>query len=99
VPEPGDDFVSDLNPDSLKVLNSCCIEPALSAVLNDNKNNKYFNEKLSNQKRFQLERLGYFCLDGKDSKDNKPVINRTVTLRDTWAKMQKQKQEDKKIRS
>jgi glutaminyl-tRNA synthetase len=40
--------------------------------------------------RFQFERLGYFCVDSKDSSSEKLVFNRTVTLRDTWAKIEKQ---------
>jgi glutaminyl-tRNA synthetase len=39
--------------------------------------------------RCQFERLGYFCVDSKDSKPDAPVFNRTVTLRDTWAKILK----------
>jgi glutaminyl-tRNA synthetase len=91
VPEPKDDFVTDLNPDSLKVMNSCRIEPALFAVINDNKDDKYFIERLRYHYRFQLERLGYFCIDVnlKAQNINMPVLNRTVTLRDTWAKVQK----------
>jgi glutaminyl-tRNA synthetase len=94
VPEPGDDFVAELNPDSLKVLNSCRIEPALLAVVNDDKNHEYFNEMLRYHYRFQLERLGYFCvdIDLKAPGVNKPVLNRTVTLKDTWAKVQKRQQ-------
>jgi glutaminyl-tRNA synthetase len=69
----GEDFKSNLNPNSLEVLNSCCIEPSLAGV-------KPFN-------RYQFERLGYFCVD-PDSTKEKPVFNRTVTLRDTWAKIQ-----------
>jgi glutaminyl-tRNA synthetase len=89
VPEPGDDLAADLNPDSLMRLNSCRIEPALFAILNDDKNNKYFKERLYSRYRFQLERLGYFCKDLEDSSVQLPVLNRTVTLKDTWAKMKK----------
>jgi glutaminyl-tRNA synthetase len=70
----GQDFKSNLNPNSLEVLTSCRIEPSLVEAV-----------ALS---RYQFERLGYFCVD-KDSTKEKPVFNRTVTLRDTWAKMQK----------
>jgi glutaminyl-tRNA synthetase len=70
----GKDFTSNLNPDSLKVLTGCRIEPSLI--------------KANPLDRFQFERLGYFCLDGDSSKDNL-IFNRTVTLRDTWAKIQK----------
>jgi glutaminyl-tRNA synthetase len=41
--------------------------------------------------RYQFERLGYFCVDPVDSTKNKPVFNRTVTLRDTWANVQRAK--------
>jgi glutaminyl-tRNA synthetase len=44
------------------------------------------------ESRFQFERLGYFCVDAKDSKAETPVFNRTVTLRDTWAKILKSQQ-------
>ncbi|MBN1429629.1 MAG: glutamine--tRNA ligase/YqeY domain fusion protein [Anaerolineae bacterium] len=72
-PEPGKDFLNALNPDSLTVLGHCYIEPALiDAGLGEH---------------YQFERIGYFCLD-PDSTDGKPIFNRTVTLRDTWAKIQ-----------
>ena len=75
VPEPGENFIDDLNPDSLKVLPSCRIEPALVDA-----------------GMCQFERLGYFCIDPQDTFiKRKPVFNRTVTLRDTWAKIQKKK--------
>jgi len=70
----GEDFKSNLNPDSLEVLSSCKVEPSLADA-----------EPLS---RYQFERLGYFCVD-PDSSDGKLVFNRTVSLRDTWAKIQK----------
>jgi glutaminyl-tRNA synthetase len=62
-----------LNPDSLKVLDKCYIEPFV-------KNAKSLDQ-------FQFERLGYFICD-KDSTAEKPVFNRTVTLRDNWSKQQ-----------
>lgn len=75
--EEGKDFTSNLNPNSLETLKNCYLEPSLkTAKPGDN---------------FQFERLGYFCVDSKDSTPDKPVFNRTVTLRDTWAKMQKGK--------
>jgi len=74
------DFKDFLNPNSLEVLNSCKVEPAL--------------QKLKPSDRFQLERQGYFCID-LDTTGEKLVINRTVGLRDTWAKIQKQQQKDK----
>ncbi|MEF9437226.1 MAG: glutamine--tRNA ligase/YqeY domain fusion protein [Candidatus Mariimomonas ferrooxydans] len=90
VPEPGENFIDHLNPDSLRTLTSCRIEPVLAGVLNDEKE-KYKNESLRYHYRFilQMERLGYFCIDLKDSSDNMPVLNRIVTLKDTWAKVQK----------
>jgi glutaminyl-tRNA synthetase len=69
------DFKTHLNPDSLKVLANCKCEPIL---INANRGD-----------RFQFERNGYFCVDIKDSDKNKPVFNRTVTLKDSWAKIQK----------
>ncbi len=68
------DFTSNLNPNSLEVLTSCRLEPSLE------------NAKPGN--RYQFERLGYFCADPDNSK-GKPIFNRTVTLRDPWAKIQK----------
>ena len=70
----GEDFRSNLNPQSLQVLSDCMVEPGL-------KDAKPFD-------RIQFERLGYFCVDA-DTTADRPVINRTVTLRDTWAKVQK----------
>ena len=72
----GGTWIDNLNPDSLKVLDPCYLEPALAAA-----------EPGSS---CQFERLGYFCADSKDHTAAKPVFNRTVTLRDTWARMQKQ---------
>ncbi len=74
------DFKDFLNPNSLEVLTSCKVEPAL--------------QKLKPLDRFQFERQGYFCID-PDTTGEKLVINRTVGLRDTWAKVQKQQQNDK----
>ncbi len=76
-PVPGEDsgnFMTDLNPDSLEILKSCAVEPSLK------------NSKVGN--RFQFERMGYFCVDS-DSTPDKLVFNRTVTLKDTWAKIEK----------
>ncbi len=69
------DFKDFLNPNSLEVLTSCKVEPAM-------RNLKPLN-------RFQFERLGYFCVD-PDTNKERLVINRTVGLRDTWAKIKKQ---------
>jgi glutaminyl-tRNA synthetase len=74
VPE-GKDFTANLNPDSLEVLDTCYLEPALRDAQPGTP--------------YQFLRLGYFCVDSKDSVPDRPVFNRTVTLRDTWAKMQK----------
>jgi len=70
----GSTFKDYLNPDSLKVLTGCRIEPDLADAPHGT--------------RCQFERMGYFCVD-PDSVRGKPVFNRTVTLRDTWAKIEK----------
>jgi glutaminyl-tRNA synthetase len=75
--EEGADYKDYLNPDSLEVLKSCRVEPSLA--------------KATAGSLYQFERMGYFCVD-PDSFPEKPVFNRTVTLRDTWAKIQKQQQ-------
>lgn len=62
-----------INPESLQVLTGCKLEPSL------------LNAEPG--QRFQFERLGYFCVDNKDASPGKPVFNRTVSLRDTWAKI------------
>jgi glutaminyl-tRNA synthetase len=79
-PDPGDvpeglDYRANLNPKSLEVLGECFVEPSLKTAKPGN--------------RFQFERLGYFCVDTGDSKPGQPVFNRTVTLKDTWAKIEK----------
>jgi glutaminyl-tRNA synthetase len=74
-PEDGDGFTSNLNPDSLQTLSDCKLEPALA--------------RTESGVSFQLERLGYFCLDSKDSSPENLVLNRTTPLRDSWAKLQK----------
>jgi len=71
----GKDFKDYLNPKSLEVLTNCRVEPSL--------------KDLKPGSNCQFERQGYFCADIKDSKANFPVFNRTVTLRDTWAKIEK----------
>jgi len=70
----GQDFTANLNPNSLEVLTSCRIEPSLAAARPGD--------------RFQFMRQGYFCVD-PDSTPKKIVFNRTVQLRDTWAKIEK----------
>jgi glutaminyl-tRNA synthetase len=67
------DFTTYLNPKSLEILKSCRLEPSLAAA--------------TPGQRFQFERLGYFCVDSGDSSEKAPVFNRTVTLRDAWAKV------------
>lgn len=70
----GETFTDYLNPKSLEVLANACLEPALSQV--------------APSARVQFERLGYFCADAVDSVPGRPVFNRTVTLKDEWAKQQ-----------
>jgi glutaminyl-tRNA synthetase len=61
-----------LNPDSLVVLQGCKLEPALAQAAPGD--------------RFQFERQGYFCADTRDSRPGQPIFNRTVGLRDSWAR-------------
>jgi len=75
------DFKSTINPESLKILTGCMVEPVLAAT--------------EPGTRYQFERLGYFCVDSVDSTKEKPVFNRTVTLRDQWTKILKQKGQKK----
>jgi glutaminyl-tRNA synthetase len=70
----GRDPLADFNPDSLQVLTGCKVESMLAAAAPGT--------------RFQFERQGYFCVD-PDSRPDLPVFNRTVTLKDAWARMQK----------
>jgi glutaminyl-tRNA synthetase len=70
------DFKTYINPNSLVTLKNCRVEPSLTGA--------------QPGKRYQFERLGYFCVD-PDSSAERLVFNRTVTLRDTWAKIQKTK--------
>jgi glutaminyl-tRNA synthetase len=77
VPEPdgdkeGRDFKSFLNPNSLVTLSNCLVEPSLGEA--------------RPEVRYQFERLGYFCLEPKDASPGKLVFNRTVSLKDSWAK-------------
>ena len=80
-PEEGKkDFIENLNPESLQELESCKLEKSLANA--------------EPEKVFQFERVGYFCRNNKDSKikdaaNSIPVFNRTVTMRDAWAKMTK----------
>ncbi len=73
VPGEGGNWLEDLNPESLEVLDECKVEPSLRDARPG--------------ERFQFERLGYFCCD-PDSVPGRPVFNRTVTLRDTWARLE-----------
>jgi glutaminyl-tRNA synthetase len=73
VPE-GEEFTANLNPNSLEVVNKAKLEPSLKDAVEG--------------ARYQFERLGYFCVD-RDSKPGALVFNRTVALKDTWAKMEK----------
>ncbi|MBZ0263897.1 glutamine--tRNA ligase/YqeY domain fusion protein [bacterium] len=80
-PDPEDvpedkNFLHNLNPDSLNIIEHAKLEPSLSSS--------------ASGYRCQFERLGYFCVDSRYSEPGKPVFNRTVTLRDAWAKIQKQ---------
>jgi len=73
-PEESGDFINDLNPNSLQILTGCMLEPGLrDAQPGDT---------------FQFERLGYFCVD-PDSQPGRLVFNRTVSLKDEWAKIEK----------
>jgi glutaminyl-tRNA synthetase len=69
----GSDLIAQLNPHSLEVLTGCKLEPSLAAAVPGT--------------TWQFERLGYFCADSRDSRPGALVFNRTVTLRDTWAKI------------
>jgi glutaminyl-tRNA synthetase len=73
-PEEGGDLMANLNPESLEVLRSCKLEPALASAGEDF--------------RCQFLRHGYFYVDPIDSQPGAPVFNRTVTLKDTWAKLE-----------
>jgi glutaminyl-tRNA synthetase len=73
--EEGHDFTEYLNPNSLQVLTDCRAEPSLASAAPGS--------------RYQFERLGYFCADTVDSRPGAPVFNRTVALRDPYAKLEK----------
>ncbi len=75
--EEGLDFTAYINPNSLEVLTGCKVEPSLQGAKSGS--------------RYQFERLGYFCVD-PDTADGRLVFNRTVTLKDEWAKLQKGQQ-------
>jgi len=69
-----EDFTANLNPHSMEILDNCMLEPSLKDA--------------RPTQRYQFERIGYFCMD-TDCVDGDPVFNRTATLRDAWAKIQK----------
>jgi glutaminyl-tRNA synthetase len=73
-PEEAEDFRSALNPDSLRTLPACFVEPSLRDA--------------APGAHLQFERLGYFVVDPRDSAPGKPVFNRSVSLRDSWAKIE-----------
>jgi len=81
-PEPGRDgnFIEDLNPNSLEILTPCYVEPGLRDA--------------APGITYQFERQGYFCVDAQESSPEKPVFNRTVALRDSWARIEKARQQD-----
>ena len=83
-PDVGDDVSSIVNPHSLETLPDCCLEPSLAAAIPGDK--------------FQFERTGYFCVD-PDSTPENLVFNRTVTLKDTWAKIDKSTMPEKVVKS
>lgn len=69
----GADFTEHLNPDSLEILSECRMEPSLAAA--------------EPGSRYQFERLGYFCAEPVEFSKDRPVFNRTVTLKDSWARI------------
>jgi glutaminyl-tRNA synthetase len=79
--EEGKDWTDNLNPASLETLSGCMVEPSLLAARPGD--------------RFQFERMGYFCVD-PDTATGKLVFNRTVGLRDTWARIEKAQKVEKK---
>ena len=72
--EENSDFKDNFNPDSLKIVSNCMVEPSLKAAKAGS--------------IYQFERLGYFYVD-PDTTDKKIIFNRTVTLRDRWARIKK----------
>jgi glutaminyl-tRNA synthetase len=73
--EEGKTFLDYINPESLVELDHCLVEPSLQGARPGS--------------RYQFERLGYFCVDIRDSAPDRLVFNRTVSLRDSWAKIEK----------
>lgn len=72
--EEGEDFMDSINPDSLEVIRDAQVEPLLGVAAPGS--------------RWQFERIGYFVADSVDTRPGQPVFNRTVGLRDTWAKIE-----------
>jgi len=79
--EEGFDYKANLNPNSLETLTSCRVEPSLAGAAPGS--------------RYQFERHGYFCVDSVDSSNEMLVFNRTVSLRDSWTKIEKAQKEKK----
>lgn len=75
-PDDAEDLDNILNPNSLEIIENCYLEPSLTNT--------------QPGERFQFERIGYFCAD-KDTTPEKPVFNRTVSLKDTWSKIEQKK--------
>ena len=75
----GKSYLSNLNPNSLEIIKPAYVEPSLASA--------------QPESRYQFERLGYFYLDVKDSKPDALVFNRTVTLKDSWAKIEQAQKE------
>ena len=73
--EEGKDFVDCLNPDSLEIVESALVEPSV--------------QNLEVGEPMQLERVGYFCIDSDQPEDGSLVLNRSVAMRDSWAKKAK----------
>lgn len=71
-----DNFKESLNPESLKIIKNCMMEPAL--------------KNMQKEEKMQFQRIGYFCVDHKHSKPGQPVFNQTVPLRDGWSKKDNQ---------
>ena len=71
----GEDWRDHLNPDALRVLTGCKLEPGLAEA--------------EPSAAVQFIRVGYFCLDSRDATPERPVFNRTIGLRDTWARMER----------
>jgi glutaminyl-tRNA synthetase len=78
----GKEFTENLNPNSLEIISGAKLEPSLSSAVSED--------------RYQFERLGYFCVD-PESRSGKLVFNRTLALKDTWAKVEKKGESKPKV--